>query len=506
MAAGIGGVRNLVQRQKIADRVLFSELGARSVGLIQGVKEGLRQAGRTARTGEGSDFANKVEARTQDAISGVKGTIIRTPTRMLSAADELYKAMARRMELSGLAVRQAAAEGLKGEEGRKRIAELLANPTDEMLEKAFDYGRYITFQRPLSGAMQGLSRFTQQMPGMKFILPFVRTPTNLLKFSLERSPAAPLIDTWRADFKAGGARRDLAVARALVGTGVGALIMEMAAKGDITGNGPADEKAKQLMMADGWQLYSIRVGNKYYSYSRLDPFATTLGVAAGMADLQDHMTERQKDEVALLLTASIMQNLSSKTWLSGIGDMVQAVDDPARYADNWWQRFAGSAVVPAGVAQIARSVDPTLREADSTLDAIRARVPGISNTLEPKRDVWGQPITREGGVGPDLLSPAYVSRAKDDAVTKVLLDANIHVSKPQRKWQGRDLNLQDYGSYQELAGALGKGAVQALVSSPEWKDMDQEERQDAVNETMRHARKQARDNLPKIFGSSSAGR
>ena len=105
IAAGIGGARSLARRQKVADRVLFSELGARSVGLLQGAKEGLRQAARTLRTGEGSDFANKVEARTQDAISGVKGKVIRTPTRLLSAEDELFKGMARRMELAGLAMR-----------------------------------------------------------------------------------------------------------------------------------------------------------------------------------------------------------------------------------------------------------------------------------------------------------------------------------------------------------------------------------------------------------------
>ena len=218
-----------------------------------------------------------------------------------------------------------------------------------------------------------------------------------------------------------------------------------------------------------------------------------------MVDMQEHMTERQKDEVALLLTASIMQNLSSKTWLSGIGDMVQAVDDPARYADNWWQRFAGSAAVPAGVAQVARTIDPTLREADSVLEAIRARLPGVSKGLESRRDIWGQPIVREGGVGPDILSPAYVSSEKADPVSQALIDAGVHVSKPQRKWRGRDLKAVEFGSYHELSGALGRSAIANLIASDGWAEMEQEQRQEAVEKVMRDTRKQARESLPNIF-------
>ena len=82
-------------------------------------------------------------------------------------------------------------------------------------------------------------------------VPFVRTPTNLLKYAVERSPIAPILKEWRADFMAGGAKRDLAVAKALVGSGVGASVTLWAANGKITGGGPADENATRLMRADG---------------------------------------------------------------------------------------------------------------------------------------------------------------------------------------------------------------------------------------------------------------
>lgn len=497
IAASFGGVRNLAARGKVADRVLFSELGARSVGLIQGVKDGLRQAARTLRTGEASDFAGKVDTVHQDAISGVKGKIIRTPTRLLSSADELYKAMARRMELNGLAVRKAAAEGLRGEEGKRRAAELVANPTDEMLDQAFDYGRYLTFQRPLGKVGRAATMLSNSSPVMKMVLPFVRTPTNLLKFSLERSPAAPLLSEWRRDFRAGGAKRDLAVARAMVGSGVGALVMELASQGLVTGNGPADEKARALMLADGWQPYSIKIGDEYLSYQRLDPFASTLGVAAGMVELQDHMTEKQREDVALLVTASVMQNLSSKTWLSGLGDLVDAVNDPGRYANSWLKRTAGSLAVPAGVAQLARTADPTLREADTILDAVRRRVPGLSQSLPVQRDVWGRPVASEGGVGPDIVSPVWLSTRQGDPVNNALLNADVTVPSFVRK----DMTPEEYGRFREMAGATSYNDIAGLIGSPDWAAMPGDDQQEAVNKIVKAARKLAKENMGVGAGS-----
>lgn len=198
LAAGVGAARRILPSQRDTDAVMFSELGARAAGLLQGVKEGLPQAWRTFRTGQSSDFASKMESRYPHTISGVKGSIIRTPTRALAAEDDLFKSMARRMEIGGLAVRQAAKEGLTGDAARARAAELVANPTDDMLQRSFDYGQYLTLQSDLGPVGKGVQGITQAMPILKLVLPFVKTPTNLLKFIIERSPAAPLLKAWCA--------------------------------------------------------------------------------------------------------------------------------------------------------------------------------------------------------------------------------------------------------------------------------------------------------------------
>ncbi|WP_263588421.1 thermonuclease family protein [Sphingopyxis sp. GC21] len=496
-ASLIGQARRLspIARKNVEDRVTFTEIGQRVVGLLQGTREGMREAAFAFRTGESRDFVTKVEAQGQKAISGTKGEVLRLPTRALTAEDELFKAMARRMELSGLAVRKARSEGLNGEAGRKRAAELLANPTDDMWESAMDYGRYVTFQRPLGEVASKVSAITQAAPILKAVLPFVRTPTNLFKFAVERSPAAPVLKEWRKDFAAGGARRDIAVARAMVGTGMGALMAELAAKGILTGSPPADENKRRLLYADGWQPYSVKIGDRYYSYKRLDPFALTIGAAADIATLSNGMTDNQRSKGAALVVASIMGNLSNKTWLSGLADVLAAADDPERFGDSFIKRFAGSLAVPTGVAQIARTVDPTLRETPDTTSYIQSRVPGLSGKLLPKRDVWGRPIETEGGIGPDIISPIWTSTAKADPATWEALRVDATISAPSDRVNGKKLDTKVYDRLQAVTGPLAHKWVSELIAKPEYRSLDMDGQAKAIKFVMEKAREAAKANV-----------
>lgn len=498
-AAGIGmlrrGVRAAMGKEDDFNRVMFSELGPRVVGLMQGAREGARAAGRTFITGDVADYVTKVESRSQRAISGWKGSVIRTPSRGLAAEDEFFKGIARRMEIAGLATRKARSEGLRGQALRDRIDDLTRNPTDEMLERALDYGRYLTFQRPMKGFPQSLSNWTQRQPWLKLFLPFIRTPTNIFKFAIERSPMAPILREVRDNLRAGGERQALAVARMALGTGLGLTVAQLAADGTITGGGPADRRALSLMRAQGWQPYSIRVGDQYYSYQRLDPLALTLGTAADMVGLQEHMTPAQADRAVALVLTSIISNLSDKTWLSGVSDVISAIDDPDRNLGRFVRRLGGSIAVPTGVAQIARTIDPVQREARTVLDAVRARIPGLSQTLMPRRDVWGDEIVNEGGLGPDIASPIWSSTRRDDPVTDELLRLGQNIGRPSRRAAGGDYTPWEYDRYQALAGRYTRGDLEEAMRDPSWQEMEDDDRRATVRRIVTRARRDARADI-----------
>lgn len=495
--AAIGAARKALG-SGAEDRVLASEVGARAIGLLQGAKEGAQMFAKALRTGEASDFVSKVEGDEYKAIGGKLGEAIRIPTRLLTAEDELFKGVARRMELNAQAVRIANREGLKGDEAKARIAELVADPTDGMLERSMDYGRYLTFQRQLGEFGQGLSRITSSNLPAKVIVPFVRTPINLMKFATERSPAAPLLKEWRRDFGAGGARRDMAIARVLLGTGFAMAMYEAALDGRITGAVPPDPAKARLMYADGWQPYSVKIGDRYISYSRLDPFSTTIGVAADMATLPEGLSDRQKEDKATMLVASIMGNLASKTWLSGMSSFVEGLADPGRYAGNWLERTVSAFAVPAGVAGVARAIDPVSRKRDSVGEAIQARVPGMSQDLMPLRDVFGEPVENDS-LGPDLISPFWQSQAKNDPVVAEMLRIGKSVSAPGKQYtedgERVDYTPQEYDRYHEIAGRLTYNALNDLVTSPAYGGMTDDERRRAAKKAITAARKTARESL-----------
>src|SRR5690606_26555624 len=85
-AAAIGKIRQAASGDEV-DRIIGSEIGARTFGLLSGTKEGAQLFARALRTGEASDFAAKVEGEEYKAISGLKGEVIRLPTRFLTAED-----------------------------------------------------------------------------------------------------------------------------------------------------------------------------------------------------------------------------------------------------------------------------------------------------------------------------------------------------------------------------------------------------------------------------------
>lgn len=494
-ASAIGGARRAVLGEKAGERILGSEVGARAFGLIQGVKEGASLFYRTLKTGEPDDFVSKVEGDQYRAISGVKGEIIRIPTRLLTAEDQLFKGIARRMELNAEAVRIAHREGLTGAARKERIAELVANPTDNMLARALDYGRYATFQRQLGGFGQGLSRITNDSLPAKIVVPFVRTPINLLKFATERSPAAPLLKEWRADFAAGGEKRDLAIARAVIGSGFAALFFQFAQDGAITGAVPPDTAKARLMYADGWQPYSVKIGDRYVSYSRLDPFATVMGVAADMATLPGGLSDRQKEDQATMLVASIMGNLANKTWLSGVSSLVEGLSDPQRRAENWLERTVGAFAVPAGVAGLARSLDPVARKREGVVEAIMSRIPGLSDDLHPRRDVFGEPVPLDS-LGPDFISPFWQTKAKNDPVVAEMLRLGKSIAPPSKQYvqdgERLDYSPERYDRYHELAGRFTYNGLLALVGSSEYSSMDDRARAKAAGKVIAESRKSAR--------------
>ena len=452
-------------------------------GLTQSWKDGLRYAAKSAKTGEVGFGMSKVELpRTGSitseafnlssetwagrAVDGI-GNIVRIPGRALAASDEFFKTIGYRMELNAQALRQAAGEvhaGVIPADGIKaRVAELLENPPENLRMSAVDQALYQTFTNSPGKLAQSLQSLKAQFPALTVILPFVRTPANILKYTFERTPLAPLMSSVRADIAAGGARQDLALARLSTGTALMMVAADMAMSGTVSGSGPKDTSERQALERTGWQRNSIKVGDRWYAYNRLDPAGSLLGLAAEMVEIlnnsEDEDTEEGVGEAAVAAIASISATVMSKTYLSGIADLFEAISDPKRYTETFVQRLVGS-TVPAIVGEAARTADPYSREVFGMLDAIKRRTPGLSDNLPLRRDIWGRPVTYQSGLGwaYDVFSPIYTKPAKAEPIDDEMLRLGKAVSMPSKKatFQGVNIDLNNYpgaySRYVELAG------------------------------------------------------
>lgn len=407
------------------------------------------------------------------------GTGVRMPSRLMASTDAFFKAVNYRMELKALSLRQAIGEGLDGDALVRRVQQIEANPPAEVKERAEQFMLLQTFQNDLGEAGQSIMKGLDLIPGARLVLPFIKTPTNIAKWAIYRTPGLNLLSRqFRADLAEQGPTRDLALARASMGAMVAGSVAMLAGAGLITGGGPSDPELKRQLRETGWQAYSLKVGDSYYSYNRLDPIGAVIGLVADTSEIIGQIPEAKAETLAGAVVLSLSKTMVSKTYLQGLSDAIEAISNPERGAAKYAQRFAQT-LIPTGVRTIERAItDPTLREARSVLESIQSVVPGWSSSLPPRRNLFGEVVSLSGGLGPDLISPIYTSTLKDDPVSQEIARHRVDISLPSRTLEGRrhssmqdrgvegvELSPKEYDRYARLAGEGLRADLKDVIAS-----------------------------------------
>lgn len=489
--------------------ITSGEVASQAYGLMKGVRDGARlvfhgnKAEDVSGLGDVFDAFGKTEihgnAISADAF-GLKpegtlghgidmlGRLVNTPGSMLGVEDKFFKSIGYRMELNALAHRRAVSEGLEGKEFAERIADILNNPPAELRADALELANYQTFTNQLGETGQAFQKAIQKIPGARLVVPFIRTPTNIIKYTFERTPLAYMSGSIRADIKAGGARAAQAHARVAMGSMLMMIMGDMATEGTVTGRGPSDHRQRSLKMGTGWKPYSIKVGDRWYQYSRTDPIGMMMGLGA---DISEVLTNVNNEDSEMLATAGVLalaNNLANKTYMTGLYDFIGAIDpsnqtnSPGKYITD----FTGSMMPFSSFMRNVTNVnDPIIRDArvptqdikgvddpvssffDTIINNQRKVIPGLSNDLPPRLDLWGEEISRESGLGIawDFISPIASHVDKPDAVVQTMLDNKIGINRVPRAIQGVQLTPEEYSEFAREAGQPLKTYLDGLVSS-----------------------------------------
>lgn len=473
--------------------VSFREGSEFFVGIMESQKAAMKNAAEAWRTGQTGIGLSKLDLpRTRNtardildpdgkagifskALDGYGALLSKYAGGALAAGDEYQKTVLYQAQVRALAVREGIAQGLDSSAIKAHVANKLADPSPNIRADALDFANYGTFTKELGKTGQDIQRVIARNPALRFVVPFVRTPINIFKFTYERTPLAPLSQKVRADIQAGGVRKAAALSKIGMGTSVLAIGNDLAMNGHITGSGPSDPDTRSALRRTGWQPYSVKIGDTYYSYARLDPLATVLGMSADMAEIlsnyeaYDIDAQKEADNLVLAGAIAAANQVVGKTFLSGFADLVEVLADPGRNGSRYTQRFAGS-VVPAGVAALERSGDPALESVFTMMDAVKARIPGMSASVPNRKNIWGEDIQTfypDGNMAAQtaerlmsLVNPIYYSAAKDSPVDRWMLKNGFEIRMPQKvqRFEGVKIDLRDFpAAYARLVELRGNG-------------------------------------------------
>lgn len=399
-------------------------------------------------------------------VFGVKS--IGTPTRMLGTVDELVKQTVYRSKVQSAAHVEGIEQGLKGQDLSDYVkARLLGSFDDEgraLDTKALQEALVATFQQELLPNTLGktISVTTANHPWLKFVLPFVRTPTNVLRQGVKLTPG---LNMAQAEYRAMilGKMGPEMQAQAVGQMSMGALFLGVAStlaySGAITGGGPSNRQEREALMETGWQPYSfVTTGPKgektYIPYGRYDPISMPFGVVADLVDAlaagddDDGVADRVSD-AAMGLLIGLSKQMTNKTYLLSINQVVDAIMDPDKNAAKTTGTMASN-FIPFAAGLRSVNQDPYLRDARTFTDKVLTTIPGLSETVPAKYDVWGNPILRHTGLW--VSTPAD---AVDAEVRRMVEDEGLTIGPVSPTRDGVDLR--------EVTMSNGKNAYEELV-------------------------------------------
>ncbi|UOF81215.1 hypothetical protein [Caudoviricetes sp.] len=427
--------------------------------------ENLRMARRALN--EGQSVINPAPAH--HAIGGTTGQVVRMPGHVALAGDEFTRVTNYRSYIRAKSLRQGREWGLSEEKLAAHVeADLRAAFDPETgiatVPEALQYAERSTLSGPLGINSLGGSfgAFVRETPGLQFLAPFMKAGTNIFRFTTMHTPGlARLNQEARAIMAAGGEEAAALQAKQTMAGAVYTTAGILALSGNLTGDAPGDPALRDLWLKSH-QPYSVRIGDQWYSYRRTDPLGVMLGLVADYTQFANQMTEQDPDmeQLAIAMTSAAATGILTPSYMKGIGDFLDAFADGTPSAINRWKNQFASSFVPAGLNAV--NSDPYFREVRSLADALKNRIPGLSQTLDPKYDMFGEPVLN-GGTG--NRSALFKTKSAAAAVEDELASLGRGFANfPSKTPSGID--LADRSSFDNGTGVSPYNRIMELVRAP----------------------------------------
>lgn len=407
-------------------------------------------------------------------------------------------------------------EGLSGEALSKRATELykdatrVAPLTEEGMvirEKAMmeanvaTYTNDTAFSKFALGIRETLNKVTGNVRLGDQLMPFVKTPANVVALGVEYSIGAayliPNLTTVIRDVKAGklSAKSRTAI-KAAVRNGLGVVLAMLIAMALDPDDYTPDYDAltmseRRLALEKNAVFNSIRIGDKYISLDYFGPLAVPLTAV---------LSARRRSEVAWFGYAKGVASQLQK--LPGLQEFSETVDAIGRATSNKPEKtvknlnnalidFVRARTIPSIVNDLAKSIDTYERETSAgTYDKAKASIPGIRESL-PLKYTTTSKTPRE--TEPAWSTVLFGARVKTAASNRVIYEID-RIYKKGAKPTITDVTRS--GKLSELSEAKQQkvrkefakryyAEVYTLIRTRAYRAKDDEQKAAAINKVRR---------------------
>lgn len=354
---------------------------------------------------------------------------------------------------------------------------------------------------------------------MEGILPFRKTPANILARGVEYSPVGLLNGFKQAIFDVQKGTKTAAeaidaISAGLTGTGLLALGLFLAAQGLVRGHGDDDDKKNDFMELAGHQAYALELPNgTSVTLDWLAPECLPFFVGVNLWELTDGGDKPATMADWLTAISQVSEPMLEMSCLQSLNDVFDSVG----YASSNGLPGLPTALVNAAASYVSQGIPTILGQAERTGEGLRyttftsknskltnnvqyalgrasAKIPIWDYSQIPYIDAWGR-TESTGDVGTrafnNFLNPAYTSTVDMSAMEEELLrlyevtGENVFPSRAKKYFNAdnQEINLtgEQYVTYAQKKGGEAYKWLTELTQNAAYRNMSNEEKVECID-------------------------
>lgn len=360
------------------------------------------------------------------------------------------------------------------------------------------------------------------------IIPFAKTPANLTKAIVDYSPVglvkAMTLDarTFKNSLENGQFTPQMQhkfvqnLGKGMAGSFLYVLGYALAKAGIASGEADDDKDVKNFMKNSlGISSYSIKIGDKTFTYDWAQPVATPLAIMTNYVKYSEDNPDANIIEKGIkslnigteqLLQQSFMESLN--TVLNGNGTTLENLSQsilelPAR-------------AIPTFSKQIADMVDGTQRTSfeydkplKSAVNSVVAKIPFASKTLPVSRDTLGNEIKKYGGennIWNVMFNPANVNKGElskaGEEIFRLYQETGettiFPITAPyyiNSKGEKITMTAEQRSEYQKVTGEYTEKAIEELILNSSYKKLSNEKKAELITDIISDSNAKAKHDI-----------